>query len=26
MQAAGLAAPAFIQSGMDASILVAKKK
>jgi len=26
MQAAGLAAPAFIQSGMDASILIAKKK
>lgn len=26
MQAAGLAAPEFIQSGMDASILVAKKK
>jgi cyclopropane fatty-acyl-phospholipid synthase-like methyltransferase len=26
MQAAGLSAPAFIQSGMDASILVAKKK
>jgi predicted O-methyltransferase YrrM len=26
MQAAGLAAPEFIQSGMDASILIAKKK
>ena len=26
MQAAGLSAPAFIQSGMDASILVARKK
>jgi len=25
MQAAGLAAPEFIESGMDASILVAKK-
>jgi hypothetical protein len=26
MQAAGLTAPEFIQSGMDASILVAKKR